>query len=97
MSTGLASDRRLRVEEILGAFDMRLGATASGVAYGGKFITKPSGAPIDATRRVTGCRRGCCNNSTFPDCVFRCIPVTSWLSAVYPEVVASLPYRCFFT
>ena len=54
MSTGLASDRGLRVEEILGAFDMRLGGSTSGVAYGGKFIGKPSGAPIETRDPSSG-------------------------------------------
>ena len=54
MSTGLASDRGLRVEEILDAFGLRLGDSTSGVAYGGAFIGEPSGAPIETRDPSTG-------------------------------------------
>jgi aldehyde dehydrogenase (NAD+) len=54
MSTELASDRGLRVEEILRAFDLRLGSSTSGVAYGGSFIAKPSGAPVETRDPSTG-------------------------------------------
>jgi aldehyde dehydrogenase (NAD+) len=54
MSTGLASDRGLRVEEILGAFNFSLGATVSGVACGGSFKANPSGGKIETRDPSTG-------------------------------------------
>src|ERR1700730_5056138 len=54
MSTGLASDRGLRVEEILGAFNLSLGATVSGVDHGGSFRADPSGAAIETRDPSTG-------------------------------------------
>ena len=47
MSTQLVGDRRLQVEEILAAFDLPVGGTFSGVAYGGRFIQTGTGATIE--------------------------------------------------
>jgi aldehyde dehydrogenase (NAD+) len=52
MSTKIASDRKIRVEEILGAFGMKPGGTVTGVAYGGAFHDKASG-PVVETRDPT--------------------------------------------
>src|SRR5947209_12747373 len=47
MSTKIASDRKIRVDEILGAFGMKASATVTGVAYGGAFHDDASGAPVE--------------------------------------------------
>src|SRR5437660_1902582 len=49
MSTKIASDRKMRVEEILAAFGMKAGGTVTGVAYGGAFHDDASG-PLVETR-----------------------------------------------
>jgi aldehyde dehydrogenase (NAD+) len=49
LSTQLVKDRRLQVEEILGAFDLPAGGTVSGVAYGGSFMANVAG-PVIETR-----------------------------------------------
>jgi hypothetical protein len=49
MSTKVASNRKVRVEEILGAFDIKAAGTATGVAYGGAFRDDASG-PVVETR-----------------------------------------------
>jgi len=54
MSTQLVDDRRLQVEEILSAFDLPLGGTISGVAYGGEFIPNATGAAIETRDPSTG-------------------------------------------
>ncbi len=54
MSTQLVHDRQLQVEEILGAFDLPVGGTLSGVAYGGGFIQRGTGAAIETRDPSTG-------------------------------------------
>jgi len=54
VSIKVAAGRRTKVEEILGAFDIPVGGTPSGVAYGGRFKAKPSGAPIETRDPSTG-------------------------------------------
>ncbi|HYS98135.1 MAG TPA: aldehyde dehydrogenase family protein [Candidatus Dormibacteraeota bacterium] len=54
MGTTIAADRKMRVEEILGAFGMKAGGTYSGVAYGGSFKDDASGAPIETRNPSTG-------------------------------------------
>ena len=54
MTTQLIDDRRLQVEEILGAFDLPLGGTVSGVAYGGAFVPNPTGAAIETRDPSSG-------------------------------------------
>jgi len=54
MSTKVASDRKLRVEEILAAFGMKAGGTVTGLAYGGSFRDDASGAPIETRDPSTG-------------------------------------------
>jgi len=54
MGTTVAADRKMRVEEILGAFGMKAGGTVSGVAYGGSFKDDASGAPIESRNPSTG-------------------------------------------
>jgi aldehyde dehydrogenase (NAD+) len=53
-STQLVDDRRLQVDEILSAFDVPVGGTVSGVAYGGAFIPKATGAAIETRDPTTG-------------------------------------------
>src|SRR5260370_29086085 len=54
MSTQLVDDRKLQVEEILGAFDLQVGGRFSGVAYGGRFIQSGTGAAIETLDPSTG-------------------------------------------
>lgn len=54
MSTQLVDDRKLQVEGILSAFDLPVGGTFSGVAYGGSFIQSGTGAPIETRDPSTG-------------------------------------------
>ena len=54
MSIKVATGRRAKVEGILGAFDIPVGGTSSGVAYGGRFKATPSGAPIETRDPSTG-------------------------------------------
>src|SRR5438309_790012 len=54
MSTKVASDRKLRVEEILAAFGMKAGGTLTGLAYGGSFRDDASGPPIETRDPSTG-------------------------------------------
>jgi aldehyde dehydrogenase (NAD+) len=54
MSTQLVDDRRLQVKEILSAFDLPVGGTFSGVAYGGSFIQSGTGAAIETRDPSTG-------------------------------------------
>ena len=54
MTTQLVDDRQLQVEEILSAFDLPLGGTISGVAYGGAFIPDATGAAIETRDPSTG-------------------------------------------
>ena len=54
MSTKVASDRRPRVEGILGAFDIPAGGTVSGVAYGGSFRKDAGGPKIETLDPTTG-------------------------------------------
>ena len=54
MSTQLVGDRQLQVEEILGAFDLQVGGTLSGVAHGGGFIQSGTGAAIETRDPSTG-------------------------------------------
>jgi len=56
MKTQLVDDRQLQVEEILGAFDLPVGGTFSGVAYGGSFIPSGTGASIETRDPSTGKR-----------------------------------------
>jgi len=53
-TTQLVDDRRLQVEEILSAFELAVGGTVSGVAYGGAFIPKATGAAIETRDPSTG-------------------------------------------
>ena len=52
MGTTVAADRKMRVEEILGAFGMKAGGTVSGVAHGGSFKEDAPGAPIEVQEDV---------------------------------------------
>jgi len=54
MSTKVASNRKLRVEEILAAFGMKAGGTVTGLAYGGSFRDGASGAQIETNNPSTG-------------------------------------------
>ena len=54
MSTKVASNRRPRVEGILGAFDIPAGGTVSGVAYGGSFRKDAGGPKIETLDPTTG-------------------------------------------
>src|SRR5260370_591623 len=54
MSTQLVGDRQLQVEEILAAFDLPVGGTLSGVAYGGRFIQTGTGTGIETADPSTG-------------------------------------------
>ncbi len=54
MSTKVVSDRKLRIEEILAAFGMKVGGTVTGLAYGGSFRDGASGAPIETHDPSTG-------------------------------------------
>src|SRR5712691_42887 len=54
MKTQLIDDRQLQVEEILSAFDLPLGGTFSGVAYGGRFIQSGTGTAIETRDPSTG-------------------------------------------
>ncbi|HAF18403.1 MAG TPA: hypothetical protein DCK96_01445, partial [Chloroflexi bacterium] len=54
MSTQLVDDRKVQVEGILSAFDLPVGGTFSGVAYGGRFIESGSGAAIETRDPSTG-------------------------------------------
>jgi len=54
MGTTIATDRKMRVEEILAAFGMKAGRTVSGVAYGGSFKDDAPGAPIETRNPSTG-------------------------------------------
>src|SRR5256885_16721561 len=54
MSTKIASDRKMRVEEILAAFGMKAGGTVTGVAYGGGFYDEGSGTPGGKGGPATG-------------------------------------------
>src|SRR5207248_11030496 len=48
MSTKIASDRKMRVEEILAAFGMKAGGTVTGVGYGGAVHDGASGTLVEA-------------------------------------------------
>src|SRR5438874_1890538 len=54
MSTKIASDRKMRVEEILAAFGMKAGGTVTGVAYGGAFHDDASGPLVETRDPSTG-------------------------------------------
>ena len=54
MTTKLASDRKARIDEILGAFDLPMGGAVSGVAYGGSFKADADGATIETRDPSTG-------------------------------------------
>jgi aldehyde dehydrogenase (NAD+) len=54
MSTQLVDDRRLQVEGILSAFDLPVGGTVSGVAYGGSFIPSGTGGALETRDPSTG-------------------------------------------
>jgi aldehyde dehydrogenase (NAD+) len=54
MSTKVASNRKVRVEEILGAFDMKAAGTVTGVAYGGSFRDGASGPILETYDPSTG-------------------------------------------
>jgi len=53
MTTQLVGDRQLQIEEILGAFNLTVGGTFSGVAHGGTFIPG-TGATIETRDPSTG-------------------------------------------
>jgi aldehyde dehydrogenase (NAD+) len=53
-TTQLVDDRRLQVEEILSAFELPVGGTVSGVAYGGSFIPNATGEAIETRDPSTG-------------------------------------------
>src|SRR2546423_1023502 len=54
MGTTIATDRKMRVEEILAAFGIKAGGTVSGVAHGGSFKDDAPGAPIETRNPSTG-------------------------------------------
>src|SRR5713101_1037174 len=54
MTTQLVGDRQLQIEEILGAFNLTVGGTFSGVAHGGTFIPGGTGATIETRDPSTG-------------------------------------------
>src|SRR5438270_1966209 len=68
MSTKVASDRKLRVEEILAAFGMKAGGTVTGLAYGGSFRDDASGAPIETRDPSTGERLARVQTASADDC-----------------------------
>src|SRR5205085_10332046 len=53
-STKIASDRKMRVEEILAAFGMKACGTVTGVAYGGAFHDDASGPLVETRDPSTG-------------------------------------------
>jgi aldehyde dehydrogenase (NAD+) len=68
MSTQLVDDRKLQLEEILGAFDLTVGATFSGVAYGGRFIPSGTGATIETRDPSTGAVLAHVRSASEADC-----------------------------
>src|SRR5260370_23725325 len=68
MSAQLVADRQLQVEEILGAFDLPVGGTLSGVAYGGRFIQSGTGAAIETRDPSTGNVLGHVRSASEADC-----------------------------
>ena len=54
MSIKIASDRKIKVDEILGAFGMKAGGTVTGVAHGGKFHDDASGPQAETRDPSTG-------------------------------------------
>ena len=54
MSTKVAAGREAKVREILAAFDLDLGSTVSGVAFGGQFAAAPGGAEMETHDPTTG-------------------------------------------
>src|SRR6202158_6552175 len=68
MSTQLVDDRKLRVEKILSAFDLPVGGTVSGVAYGGAFIPSGTGAAIETRDPSTGAILAHVRSASEADC-----------------------------
>src|SRR5213592_4789665 len=68
MGTTVAADRKMRVEEILAAFGMKVDGTVSGVAYGGSFKDDASGAPIETRNPSTGEVLARVRTATADDC-----------------------------
>jgi aldehyde dehydrogenase (NAD+) len=68
MTTQLVSDRQLQIDEILGAFDLAVGGTFSGVAYGGRFIESGTGAAIETRDPSTGAVLAHVRSATEADC-----------------------------
>ena len=54
MSIKIASDRKIKLDEILGAFGMKAGGTVTGVAYGGEFHDDASGPQAETRDPSTG-------------------------------------------
>ena len=54
MSTRVTTARGSTVQEILGAFDLKAGATVSGVAFGGAFAPTPRGSLLDTHDPFSG-------------------------------------------
>jgi L-aminoadipate-semialdehyde dehydrogenase len=54
MSTKVASNRNVKVEEILGAFDIKAAGSVTGVAYGGSFRDDASGPILETRDPSTG-------------------------------------------
>ena len=68
MKTQLVGDRQLQVDEILGAFELPVGGTLSGVAYGGRFIQSGTGAVIETRDPSTGNVLGHVRSASEADC-----------------------------
>jgi len=68
MSTQLVDDRKLQVEKILSAFDLPVGGTVSGVAYGGAFIPSGTGAAIETRDPSTGAILAHVRSASEADC-----------------------------
>jgi L-aminoadipate-semialdehyde dehydrogenase len=68
MTTQLVGDRQLQIEEILGAFNLTVGGTFSGVAYGGRFIESGTGAAIETRDPSTGAVLANVRSASEADC-----------------------------
>src|SRR5712692_9320519 len=71
MKTQLVGDRQLQVDEILGAFELPVVGTLSGVAYGGRFIQSGTGAVIETRDPSTGNVLGHVRSASEADCTER--------------------------
>lgn len=89
MSTQLVDDRGLQVEAILSAFDLPVGGTVSGVAYGGAFIPDRTGALLETWDPSTGTVLAHVSTASEVDCSSAIAAAreafTSWRSVPAPK------------